>query len=74
MAIRKLSTSGIKTGNKTSKLSSDTITIEYLIIAGGGAGGGGIGGGGGAGGYITSSAYPVTVGTSYTITCGAGGS
>ena len=59
-------------------------TIEYLIIAGGG-GAGGRGGGGGAGGYRTSvigattggggaaeSVLPVSGGTAYTVTVGAG--
>jgi hypothetical protein len=59
--------------------------IEYLVIAGGG-GGGWIGGGGGAGGYRCSvsgetsgrnssaeSPFTYTLGNSYTITIGAGG-
>jgi hypothetical protein len=49
--------------------------VEYLLVAGGGAGGGagGNGGGGGAGGLLANSTT-VSVGTSYTITVGAGGS
>lgn len=52
--------------------------IEYLVVAGGGGGGGGgsgggTGGGGGAGGMRTGSVY-ATIGNSYTITVGAGGS
>ena len=49
--------------------------VEYLVVAGGGGGGHGIGlgGGGGAGGYLTGTGHPVTPGTPYTITVGAGG-
>ena len=60
-----------------------TATVEFLAVAGGAGGGGsggkGGGGGGGAGGYRTSfgcgcvAGKPVTRGTSYTITIGAGG-
>ena len=53
-----------------------TYSIEYIVVAGGGGGGGGggyeTGGGGGAGGYITSTAT-FSVGSSYTVTIGAGG-
>jgi hypothetical protein len=44
--------------------------IEYLVVAGGG---GGASGGGGAGGYRTANGFTVTLGTSYTVTIGAGG-
>ena len=47
--------------------------IELLVVAGGGGGNGDIGGGGGAGGLIYDAGYPVTAGTSYSITVGAGG-
>jgi hypothetical protein len=48
--------------------------IEVLVVAGGGAGGSGQdGGGGGAGGLIYNSYFPVTPGTAYTVTVGAGG-
>jgi hypothetical protein len=47
--------------------------IELLVVAGGGGGNGDIGGGGGAGGLIYNAAYPVTAGTAYSITVGAGG-
>jgi len=53
-----------------------TYGIEYLCIAGGGAGGRGMGGGGGAGGHLTNlggTKVFVQVGSSYTITVGAGG-
>jgi hypothetical protein len=60
-------------------------SVEVLVVAGGGAGGRGSsaaypscggefgGGGGGAGGLIYRSNYPVTFGSSYTVTVGAGG-
>ena len=48
-------------------------SLEYLIVGGGGAGGVGGGGGGGAGGLLTGSGFPVVVGTSYSVTVGAGG-
>jgi mucin-19 len=60
------------------------ISVDYLVIAGGGGGGAGRGGGGGAGGYRTSfgtsggnssaeSSASIVIGTSYTVTVGAGG-
>ena len=51
---------------------SNTV-VDYLVVAGGGGGGPTYGGGGGAGGYRTASGHPVTTGTSYSITVGAGG-
>jgi hypothetical protein len=53
---------------------SRDYSIEFLVVAGGGSGGSGWeGSGGGAGGlrYVSSSA--ITVGTSYSVTIGAGG-
>lgn len=47
--------------------------IELLVVGGGGSGGWDQGGGGGAGGLVYSSAYPVSPGTTYTITIGPGG-
>jgi len=61
---------------------SQTITVDFLVLAGGG---GGTSGGGGAGGYRTSvgtsggspgtaeSALALSLNTAYTITVGAGG-
>ena len=51
--------------------------VEYLVVAGGGSGGlesysTGAGGGGGAGGLLAGYAG-IVIGTSYTITIGAGG-
>ena len=67
----------------------ETVSVEYLVIAGGGAGGGiaiytNGGGGGGAGGYRTStgtsgggasaeSILTLNLGTTYTVTVGGGG-
>ncbi len=47
--------------------------VELLIVAGGGGGGAQGGGGGGAGGLVYYSSYPVSAGTKYSITVGAGG-
>lgn len=49
----------------------NTVTTSYLVVAGGG-GGAALFGGGGAGGLLSGTAS-LTVGTSYTITVGAGG-
>jgi hypothetical protein len=46
--------------------------MDYLVVAGGGAGGSWAGGGGGAGGFLTGTISP-TLGTTYVITVGAGG-
>jgi hypothetical protein len=54
---------------------TQSILVDYLVIAGGGSGGGDRGGGGGAGGYRTSiggSALSV-YNSAYTVTVGAGG-
>jgi hypothetical protein len=49
--------------------------ISFLLIGGGGAGGGGAwAGGGGAGGVVYDANYPVTPGSSYSTSIGAGGS
>ena len=53
--------------------------IEYLVVAGGGGGGTGASindyaGGGGGGGLIYNASYPITGGTTYTVTVGSGGS
>jgi hypothetical protein len=49
-----------------------TGTVEVLIVAGGGSGGTHWGGGGGGGGIIYNRAYPVSAGSSYPLTVGAG--
>lgn len=62
------------------------FAVRYLVIAGGGGSGGGTSGGGGAGGYRSSvpgelsgggasaeSPFVPTLGTSFTVTVGAGG-
>jgi len=53
--------------------------VEYLVVAGGGGGGTGPSinagaGGGGGGGVIYNALYPITGGTTYTVTVGSGGS
>jgi hypothetical protein len=53
-------------------------TVEYLVVAGGAGGLSGFGqvyaqGGSGAGGLLTATGYPITLGSSITITVGAGG-
>ena len=47
--------------------------VEVLAVGGGGGGGAWVGGGGGGGGYLYRASWPVTPGTSYTVTVGAGG-
>ena len=54
---------------------SQSLTVDYLVVAGGGGGGSGRGGGGGAGGYKTSiggSTLSVSA-KSYPVIIGAGG-
>jgi hypothetical protein len=52
---------------------SQTLSCDYLVVAGGGGGGGGrSGGGGGAGGFRTGSALSISA-AAQTITVGAGG-
>jgi hypothetical protein len=51
---------------------SESLSCDYLVVAGGAGGASDFGGGGGAGGYLTSSGLAVTA-TAYTITVGAGG-
>ena len=71
-----LASSGVNEGSVA--LSPNTVSVEALIIAGGAGGGGtndasGVGaGGGGSGGYRTST-QTIDLGTSYTVTVGAGG-
>jgi hypothetical protein len=58
---------------------TQSLTADYLIVAGGGAGGGNGGssqgaGGGGAGGYRSATSVSLTAGNTYTALVGAGGS
>ena len=55
-------------------ITNQTLTIDYLVVAGGGGGAdaNGGGGGGGAGGMLTASSYSLPAG-SYTVTVGDGG-
>jgi hypothetical protein len=74
-----LSTNGSGTLAWSSSSGSSNYNISYLIVGGGGSGGGNssvntASGGGGGGGGIAAGIVNVTVGTSYTITIGAGGS
>ena len=48
--------------------------LQYLVVAGGGSGGMTYAGGGGGGGGLLTGVVPITAGSSYTVTVGAGGS
>ena len=50
----------------------NSYASDVLVVAGGGGGGSDAGGGGGAGGLLASS-QTLTIGSSYTVTIGAGG-
>jgi hypothetical protein len=52
---------------------NQTLSCDYLVVAGGGAGGGSGGAGGGAGGFRTATAQNITAGT-YQVLVGGGGS
>jgi len=58
--------------NWVSSMASVIYGASYLVVAGGGGGGDAHAGGGGAGGLLTGSTV-FNVGTTYTITVGAGG-
>jgi len=51
----------------------ETYSADYLVVGGGGGGGTDIGGGGGAGGLLTGTTN-LAIGSTYTVTVGAGGS
>jgi hypothetical protein len=51
---------------------NQSLSCDYLVVAGGGGGGTGRGGGGGAGGFKTGTSFSVTA-QSYPITVGGGG-
>jgi hypothetical protein len=51
----------------------ETVTVDYLVVAGGGGGGKDRGGGGGAGGFRQFTNQNLNKGTSYTVTVGGGG-
>ena len=69
-----LSNPGGFKGPQYNGLNYPVQTVEYLVVAGGGGGGSGYDcGGGGAGGYLSATNLAVAIGTSYTITVGAGG-
>jgi hypothetical protein len=51
-----------------------TVSVDYLVVAGGGSGGlGDSGGGGGAGGMLVATSFLLTSPNVYTISVGAGG-
>jgi hypothetical protein len=52
---------------------NQTLSCDYLVVAGGGAGGASGGAGGGAGGFRTATAQSITAGT-YQVLVGGGGS
>ena len=54
-------------------LNYPVTAVEYLVVAGGGGAGGDRAGGGGAGGLLQATGYSVTIGSSITVTVGAGG-
>ena len=56
-------------GATTVKL--EGVLVDYLVVGGGGGGGGYFGGGGGGGGVLSGSLH--LLGTSYSVTVGAGG-
>ena len=63
-------------GSTTWTCPTGVTSVDYLVVAGGGGGGvhDGAAGAGGAGGFRTGTGMPVTAGTDYSITVGAGGS
>ena len=64
------------TGSDTWTCPANTTSAEVLTVAGGGGGASGgrvYSGGGGGGGVVHGTAYPVTPGTVYDLTVGAGG-
>ena len=72
-AFSVLAGSGGTVSNTSWTCPTGVTSIELLVVAGGGQGGSSHGGGGGGGGVIYNSAFPVTPGTAYTVTVGAGG-
>ena len=60
-------------GAVDSALAAAGISADYLVVAGGGSGGHNYGGGGGAGGMLTGTAT-LSVGSTTTVTIGAGAS
>jgi hypothetical protein len=80
MAAKTLSTQKFSTRNfNSTNILNPAIPplIDYLVVAGGGGGGmtppQGYGSGGGAGGFLTDSGIIASLGITYTITVGAGG-
>lgn len=63
----------IYNGSDWKEFKYKTAGIEFLMVAGGGGGGQNAGAGGGAGGLITGS-LDITIGNTYSISIGSGGS
>ena len=62
------------TGANSFTVPNNITSASVLVVAGGGGGGGGAwGGGGGAGGVVYGSSYPLTPGSSMSISVGSGG-
>jgi mucin-19 len=66
-------TSYTSTGSTTFTAPSGLTAVRVLVQAAGGGGAGYVGGGGGAGGQVEVSSFPVSPGSSYTVTVGGGG-
>lgn len=60
-------------GSTTWTVPANVDTVEVLVVGGGGGGGSDMGGGGGGGGVVYDPAYPVTPGSTVSITVGGGG-
>jgi len=61
------------TGSSNWIAPSGVSSVEFLLVAGGGGGWDSYGAGGGGGGVIYNASFPVVVGTTYTLSIGAGG-
>ncbi|MFZ9910212.1 MAG: glycine-rich domain-containing protein, partial [Candidatus Nanopelagicaceae bacterium] len=61
-------------GTTTWTVPNNATSVRFLIVGGGAAGYPDSGGGGGGGGALTKSSHPVTSGTVFGVTVGAGGS
>ena len=61
------------TSSGTFSVPSGLTSVDVLVVAGGGGGGADNGGGGGAGGLIYRPGFPVTPGSTITVTVGDGG-
>lgn len=69
--IRAINANG--TGTATSSSTTTSYSMDYLVVGGGGGSGGYYYAGGGGGGQVTTGAYTISPGVSYTLVVGAGG-